>query len=136
MLNWQVSWIGSLEDSPNIDAGQPGRVTEARPVTDQTTGSDELAQYRYPGVGEPRDLAPDSLEFFLLERYYLFARRAGSLVRGQVSHAPYRPRDVEVQLSSALPARLDGFTELPDAPEHVCFVDGFDVNIYATEKLA
>ncbi|MFL6569905.1 MAG: YqjF family protein [Chthoniobacterales bacterium] len=99
-------------------------------------GSDELAQYRYRGVGEPRDLAPDSLEFFLLERYYLFARRAGSLVRGQVSHAPYRPRDVEVQLSSALPARLDGFTELPDAPEHVCFVDGFDVNIYATEKLA
>lgn len=99
-------------------------------------GTNEVAQYRYHGGGEPRDLAPGSLEFFLLERYYLFARRGGSLVRGQVSHAPYRPRDAEVQLSSALPARLDGFSELPDAPEHVCYVDGFDVNIHATERIA
>ncbi|HEY0368800.1 MAG TPA: DUF2071 domain-containing protein [Chthoniobacterales bacterium] len=98
-------------------------------------GSDEAAQYRYRGVGDARDLDPTSREFFFLERYYLFAARAGSLVRGQVSHAPYRPRAADVQMSSALPAHLDGFSEILDAPEHACFVDGFDVKVYATEKV-
>ena len=98
-------------------------------------GSDEVARYRYRPVGEPRDTAPESLEFFLLQRFYLYAKRAGSLVRGQVSHVPYRPRAVEVEVSSALPARLDGFAELVDSAEHVCYEDGFDVNVYATKKI-
>jgi hypothetical protein len=97
--------------------------------------SDERARYRYRAVGEPRETEPNSLEFFLLQRFYLYARRAGSLIRGQVSHVPYRPRPAELELASALPARLDGFTELTDRPEHVCHEDGFDVNIYATEKI-
>ncbi len=97
--------------------------------------SDEIARYRYRAIGAPRETPPDSLDFFFLQRYYLFARRAGSLVRGQVSHVPYRPRAAEVDVVSALPARLDGFGELADTPEHVCFEDGFDVNIYATEKI-
>lgn len=98
-------------------------------------GTEDVARYRYRPVGEPRDTPPDSLEFFFLQRYYLFARRAGSLVRGQVSHVPYRPRRAEVEIASAVPARLDGFGELADTPEHVCFEDGFDINVYATEKI-
>ena len=104
--------------------------------TCRRSGTDQAALYRYHGRGEARETAPDSLEFFLLQRYYLYARRGGSLVRGQVSHVTYRPRDAEVEVSSAIPARLDGFEELADTPEHVCFEDGFDVNVYATEKIA
>jgi len=76
-----------------------------------------------------------SLDFFLLERYYLFATRARSLVRAQVAHAPYRPRDAQVDEFSIIPAQLDGFTELADPAENTCFVDGFDVRIFATEKI-
>jgi len=96
---------------------------------------EEAARYRYRPVGDAQDTAPGSFEFFVLQRFYLFAIRAGSLVRGQVSHVPYRPRGAEVEVASALPARLDGFPELSDAPEHVCYEDGFDVNVYATEKI-
>lgn len=102
----------------------------------QRNGTDEVAQYRHRPTGEARDTPRDSLEFFLLQRYYLFALRGSSLLRGQVAHIPYRPRAAKVELCSALPAHLEGFTELKDMPEHVCFEDGFDVNIYALEKIA
>lgn len=100
------------------------------------SGTHEAARFRYRGIGEAREPGASSFEFFVLERYYLFAQRAGSLIRGQVSHVPYRPRAAEVSMASALPARLDGFAELSDSPDHACFVDGFDVKIYGTEKLA
>jgi uncharacterized protein YqjF (DUF2071 family) len=108
---------------------------ESVDYTSRRWGTDEVARYRYRGAGEARDTKPDSLEFFLLQRFYLYAMRSGSLIRGQVSHVPYRPRTAEVEITSALPARLDGFAGLPDTPEHVCYEDGFDVNVYATEKV-
>ncbi|MDQ6861840.1 MAG: DUF2071 domain-containing protein [Verrucomicrobiota bacterium] len=99
------------------------------------SGTAEVARYRYRPSGDGRETTPESLEFFLLQRYYLFARRGRSLLRGQVSHVPYRPRPAELVAASALPAQLAGYTEFVSNPEHVCFEDGFDVNIYATEKI-
>jgi hypothetical protein len=101
----------------------------------QRAGEAEPAQYRYRGTGEARESAPGSLEFFFVERYYLYAMRAGSLVRGQVSHRNYRLRNAEVQVTSAAPARWDGFPEVTDAPMHVCYDDGFDVEVFGTEKV-
>ena len=98
-------------------------------------GSDETAHYRYREVGDAHEAEPGSFEFFVLERYYLFAQRGRSLVRGQVAHAPYRFRQAEVAQCSTVPARLDGFSEIVDAPMHTCCADGFDVNVYATEKI-
>jgi uncharacterized protein YqjF (DUF2071 family) len=40
--------------------------------------------------------APDSLEFFLLERYYLFVERNGIVSRGQVHHVPYPAHRAEL----------------------------------------
>ena len=97
--------------------------------------SEQLARYRYRGVGAAHDCAPESFEFFVLERYYLFAKRGSSLVRGQVAHAPYQFREAQVEEFSTLPAQLDGFAEITGAPTHMCYVDGFDVNVYATEKI-
>lgn len=99
------------------------------------SGTPDVARYRYRGIGVERESEAESLEFFLLERYYLYARRGRSLVRGQVSHAPYRYRDAELPAYSCLPAQLHGFAEVAGDPVHSCFVDGFDVNIYATEKI-
>jgi uncharacterized protein YqjF (DUF2071 family) len=98
-------------------------------------GSDRAARYQYRPSGMPRAAEPGSLEFFLLERYYLYSQRDGSLVRSQVSHRPYRFRDAEILQSSALPLRLDGFPEIPDRAAHICFVDGFDVEVFATQSL-
>lgn len=93
------------------------------------------ARYSYRGAGADRECDPESLEFFLLERYYLYATRGRSLLRGQVAHAPYRYRAAEVRTYSQLPAELDGFADLPEDPVHTCFVDAVEVNIYATEKI-
>ena len=98
-------------------------------------GSAETARYRYRGEGPAAQARIDSLEFFLLERYYLYAVRFGSLLRAQVSHAPYRYRGAGVSTWSPIPAQLDGFPEVVDNPGHSCFVDALDVRIYATQKL-
>lgn len=97
--------------------------------------SEQLAQYRYRGFGTAHDCAPESFEFFVLERYYLFASRGSSLVRGQVAHTPYRFREAQVEEFSTIPAQLEGFGDITGAPMHMCYVDGFDVNVYATERI-
>ena len=96
----------------------------------------QTARYQYRGSGPDHEPTIDSLEFFLLERYYLFSyRRPSQLFRGQVSHAPYRYRDVEIPQISAAPAAWDGFADLDESPDHACVVDGFDVKIFAQEKV-
>jgi uncharacterized protein YqjF (DUF2071 family) len=98
-------------------------------------GTDQPARYRYRPGGMPGAAEPESLEFFLLERYYLYSQRGGSLVRSQVSHRPYRFRDAEIEQYSPIPLHLDGFPAIPDEADHVCFVDGFDVEVHATQCL-
>jgi uncharacterized protein YqjF (DUF2071 family) len=66
-------------------------------------GTEHPARYPYRGVGAAREAHPESLEFFLLERYYLYSQRDASLIRSQVSHAPYRIRKTDVEISSSLP---------------------------------
>ena len=99
------------------------------------TGSAVAARYRYRPLGPARIAEGDSLEFFLVERYYLFAIRRGSLIRGQVAHQPYAIRDAELQEWSAEPAHLDGFRKIADEPVHICYADAVDVNIYAPEQI-
>jgi hypothetical protein len=86
-------------------------------------------------VSAPRvRLIPNPSNSFCSSSYYLYSQRGGSLVRSQVSHAPYRFRKTDVEISSSLPAQLSGFT-LPDHAAQACFVDGFDVQVYATRAL-
>src|SRR5215212_3777499 len=88
------------------------------------SGSKETARFQYRAVGPEQESALTSLEFFLLERYYLFAYRRSSsvLFRGQVHHAPYRYRSAEVPLLSTIPAALNGFSGLSERPDHACGV--------------
>lgn len=76
---------------------------------------------------------PGSLEYFLVERYQLFASRRNQLLRGRVHHKPY-PLHL---------AQLDGLEEnLVDATgiepqefEHVLYSPGVDVKIYGLEPV-
>lgn len=70
-----------------------------------------------------------SFEFWLVERYVLFASRRGKLVRGQVHHAPYCLRDAEVvHLEESLIAAAGFETQ---RFVHVAACDGVDVEIFA-----
>ncbi|MFL6583675.1 MAG: YqjF family protein [Chthoniobacterales bacterium] len=133
--NQPLAAVGArlLTGLPYFNAEMSSTVAEFIEYTCRRDDTPQTAEYRYRGLGSAREAEPGSLEFFLLDRYYLFSVRGDSLLREQVSHERYRYRNAEVPGCSAVPARLDGFTGLEDAPMHTCFVDGFDVKVYATE---
>src|SRR5262249_42678284 len=74
---------------------------------------------------------PGSLLFFLVERYFLYAlRHDGTLVRGQVHHAPYPLRDARVvRIEESLIAAA-GIAEVGSRSAPVVFSDGVDVDIF------
>jgi uncharacterized protein YqjF (DUF2071 family) len=77
---------------------------------------------------------PGTLEHFLVERYALFARRRGRLVRGEVQHTPYPLRRADV---SALDETLLAAAGLPSDGERPpdLYSDGVDVDILAPELI-
>ena len=83
-------------------------------------------------VGQPIPPSqPDSLEYFLLERYLLFTQLRGRILRGQVHHVPYPARsasliDFEDQL-----LEVNGFKGLNTSPDLVHCSTGVDVEIYS-----
>jgi uncharacterized protein YqjF (DUF2071 family) len=85
--------------------------------------------------GTAATAAPGSLEFFLLERYHLYAARRGRLFRGQVAHAPYAFQPADVAALSTVPATQAGFDSLPPAPQHAVHAAGVDVRILNLERL-
>ena len=114
---------------------------EGRRLWPEPTG----AGYRIESeIGEPLGTARSNdaadadnaatLDFFLVERYLLYARdRNGSLWRGQVHHAPYPLRA----------ARLEAFNETmlaaariapPGPPAHLLFSEGVDVEIFRLRR--
>jgi hypothetical protein len=89
-------------------------------------------------IGEPLPpSAPGTLQFFLAERYYLYTtRRDGTLLRGQVHHAPYPLRRAVVhELSESLTAAAGlripaGAARPPDL-----YSPGVDVEIFPLTKV-
>ncbi len=125
-----------LTGLPYVNAEMTGRSGNVIDYSCRRTDTDEVARFSYRGAGVAAEAAVSSLEFFLLERYYLYAIRFGSLVRAQVAHAPYRYSGAQVEEWSSIPAQLDGFPGIIQDPIHVCHVSRLDVKVFATEKLS
>ncbi|MEM6790129.1 MAG: DUF2071 domain-containing protein [Myxococcota bacterium] len=71
-----------------------------------------------------------SLEYFLVERYVLFAQQGPRLQVGRVHHAPYRIHAADIEaLDEGVTAPL-GFA-LEGAPPLVHYSPGVDVDVYA-----
>jgi uncharacterized protein YqjF (DUF2071 family) len=88
--------------------------------------------WRMPG--ETREAVPGSLEFFLVERYYLFTSTPdGQLYSGQVHHRPYRICDAEVLAHSTVPATQAGF-HITGEPVSALGAEAVDVSIYPLRK--
>ncbi|HET7571474.1 MAG TPA: DUF2071 domain-containing protein [Gaiellaceae bacterium] len=66
---------------------------------------------RYRPAGDPFEPSPGSLEWFLAERYCLYASDGeGRRHRAEIHHAPWRlrPAEAEVELTSIAPFALQG----------------------------
>lgn len=100
-------------------------------------GASKGSRFRYHPTsgGVAAEAAPGSMEFFLIERYRLFATdaRGEQLTSMRVSHPPYRFRPAPVLAWSTVPLRQAGLHPSEGAPEHICAVESQQVEIFAPE---
>ena len=87
-----------------------------------------------PGAELPA-ASPASLEFFLVERYRLFAATGGCLWRGAVHHQPYPLRRAEVTAWDEHLLTLNGFTPTSRRPDHIIMSPGVDVTVFPLERV-
>jgi uncharacterized protein YqjF (DUF2071 family) len=93
-------------------------------------GSKSSLHYRYRASGRLGEAAFGSLDFFLLERYRLFARRGKKLFTGRVHHPPYQLRQATVTEADPELFAMAGF-KIPDGPPlHIIYSERVDVSIY------
>lgn len=106
--------------------------------TTQRAGQAHGSRYHYRAAADVRLAAPGTREFFLLERYRLYALQKSSeqLWTGQVAHEPYEFADAEVTAYDAQLLKLTGFDPGARAPEHVCAAAAVDVDIYPLQRVA
>jgi uncharacterized protein YqjF (DUF2071 family) len=98
------------------------------------------AEYHYqcasiaPAATRPADA--DDLEFFLLERYYLFSKdQDGNLRRGQVAHDPYRFSLSNPEKWSERPLELAGLSTGGRRPDHCCVAEDVNVRIFGLQRV-
>lgn len=92
-------------------------------------------EYCYQGK-EPFTVAqPESLEFFLVERYVLFALKGQNLATGRVHHAPYAICKPEVMKWDDRLFEIDGLPRPQRPPDHMLFSPGVDVEVFSLEDV-
>jgi uncharacterized protein YqjF (DUF2071 family) len=92
------------------------------------------SRFRYGGRGPLRQAQSGSLEFFLVERYVLFAYGDGQLYTGRVHHLPYPLQDQNLVEWDSNLLVLDGFQPPGRPPDHVIGSPGVEVDIFALQK--
>lgn len=97
--------------------------------------SSQRDRYYYKPTGPQQRAQPGSLEFFLLERYLLFADTRSGLRAGRVHHDPYPFRGVELLDWSERLFTLNDFESPRRSPDHAVMSPGVDVSIYAMQRL-
>jgi uncharacterized protein len=85
--------------------------------------------------GELTEARPETLDFFLVERYVLYSQRADQLFRARVHHRPYPLRKATlVRLEEDLLARA-GVLEPPGRRPLTHFSPGVEVKIYPPQPV-
>jgi uncharacterized protein len=95
------------------------------------------SHFRYRAFGPAAEAAEDSLDFFLLERYRLFASDSNGerLNSVRVCHAPYRIHAAEVTHWGDAVLRLAGLTSPERTPDHVCAAESVEAEVFAPERV-
>ncbi len=89
---------------------------------------------RYRPVGPPSRNIPGSLEYFLTERYCLYAAEGERLFRAEIHHRPWPLQTAEAEIVTNTVALADGIA-LPDIPPLLHFAAHLDVLAWAPERL-
>ena len=96
----------------------------------QRLGHNRPLRYRYRGCRKLGEASLGSLNFFLIERYRLFAHRGGRLFTGRVHHSPYQLSEVAVTDADPGLFAMDGFEAPAAKPAHALYSERVDVSIY------
>jgi uncharacterized protein YqjF (DUF2071 family) len=91
--------------------------------------------FRYRAISDTSLASLGTLEFFLIERYILFAYSSNKLYSGRVWHEPYQLAEVEVSALDENVLCLDGLSRSSSAPHHRIMSPGVEVDIFRLEKL-
>ncbi len=94
------------------------------------SGTSALHEVRYQPGADLGPSLPDSIEFFLLERYFLFLEHRRTLYRGQVHHEPYPAQRVDVLEFDDQLVAAAGLGQPDEPPEFSHFSAGVDVEIF------
>lgn len=96
----------------------------------QRRGSQIQGAFEYRPISVPKPAEIGSLEFFLGERYILFANTRRGIKRGQVWHEPYRLSSAEVPRYSTELIELAGFPAVTRPFDHALYSPGVRVNVF------
>lgn len=83
--------------------------------------------------GALRTAAPETFEFWLAERYLLYAQKGGKLWSGRVWHEPYRIQECEVISCEQTYTTANGIPSVPFVS--VLHSPGVDVEIFSVEPV-
>ena len=95
----------------------------------------ETCVFEYAPAAELSQSSPDSLEFFLIERYRLYSSAPDGLRRGAVFHHPYPLCRANVTAWDEHLLTLNGFTPRGRPPDHIVISRGVDVTIFPLERV-
>jgi uncharacterized protein YqjF (DUF2071 family) len=117
--------VGAAEDTISFRLRRSDSHAKATPAFD--------AQWR---LGEPLPTAqPGSLDFFLAERYVLFAGSDGKLARARIHHRPWPLRHATLAHLDSTMLSAQGLPDSGDAPLVHAQGQPFDVGIWAPERV-
>lgn len=109
--------------------GPPGASLEIEATIGDWIGANETTRALPAGRA-----LPGSLEFWLMERYLLYAQAPGRpLLRGQVHHSPYPVREARLKRLEETLLASSGI-KVFGAPVHVAYSPGVSVEIFPLVK--
>ena len=99
------------------------------PIPAETDVACEIGDW-LPGGGRQGEAVPETLEFFLAERYLLFTELApGRIARGQVHHTPYPLKTAKLVRCDQSLVSASGL-KITTPPIHSLFSPGVTVDIF------
>ena len=101
----------------------------------RSMGPEFRSRFEYAPAGPGVPAEPGSLEFFLAERYVLFAHHRGRLYSGRVYHTPYPLAPANVSAWDDNLIRLAGLPADGRSPDHMLFSRGVDVEVFPPERV-
>jgi uncharacterized protein YqjF (DUF2071 family) len=99
--------------------------------------TNQVTQFEYSQESIGHRATIGSLEFFLIERYFLFAyaRRKKKLYIGQIHHSPYLLMNTAVDRWDDEMLPMNGFPSPQRSPDHIIFSPGVKVDIFLPQRI-